>query len=542
MSGSPNGSRQRRTRAVRGAVLVCVLALLAAACGSSGDESAVAERERPAETAVGGEQADQGAATEGAPLPQAATGDAAEESASSEELVTLPPPEGPVSVDPGVNAWVETAADAQSTFATDVDTASYALARAAVERGALPDPASVRVEEFVNALPGGYQAPDEGFAIHLDGMVAPLRSEPEARLLRVGLQAAVPPGPRPPIALTFVVDTSGSMGSEGRLELVRRSLDVLAQRLEPDDRVALVTFSDTARVVLEPTPAREQGTIRSALARLVTEQSTNVEAGLRLGYETASSAFLEGGTNRVVLASDGIANTGLTDPEGLLDVIHQGAGAGLSLVTVGVGTAGYHDALMERLADDGDGFATYVDSLEEAQRVFAEELAVTAATVALDAKVQVRFDPSAVQRYRLLGYENRDVADADFRSDEVDAGLVTAGQSVTALYEVVPRPGTADATWAEVVLRFTDPASRAPVEVREAIGGADVLDAASADGHLRLAAAGAAYAEVLRASPYAAHLRLGDVAAQADAVASALPGATEAAELARLAAAADQLQ
>lgn len=330
---------------------------------------------------------------------------------------------------------------------------------------------------------------------------------------------------------------------------MRRSLDLLTQTLGAGDSVAIVTFSDTARVILPPTSAAEQDAIRSVLAALQPEQSTNVEAGLRLGYETARSVVAEGGTNRVVLASDGIANTGLTDPEGLLDVIHSGAEAGLTLATVGVGVAGYHDALMERLANDGDGFATYVDSLDEAQRVFTEELAVAAETVALDAKVQVRFDPTTVERYRLLGYENRDVADSEFRSDTVDAGLVVAGQSVTALYEVVPGTEAVDAgadTWAEVVLRFTDPTSRSPVEVREPIiapalatnAGVEASMDMDMDPHLRLAAAAASYAEVLRASPFAATTTLSDVSAEAALAARELPDEPAAAELARLTAAA----
>lgn len=446
----------------------------------------------------------------------------------------LPPPDqaGPVSVDAGVNPWIDTRDDAQSTFATDVDTASYALTRAAVEGGALPDPASVRVEEFVNALPGGYEAPAEGFRIQIDGTTSPLRSEPGARLVRIGLQAARPAGPRAPVALTFVVDTSGSMGDEGRLDLVRHSLDTLSQALDPDDRVAIVTFSSDATVMLPSTPAGDQQRIRDAIASLVPQESTNVEAGLRTGYRTALEGFVEGGTNRVILASDGIANAGLTDPAGLVEVIREHADGGITLVTVGVGTAGYSDALMERIADDGDGFATYVDSEVEARRLFADELAVIAETVALDTKVQVHFDPAGIERYRLLGYENRDVADEDFRNDAVDAGLFVAGQSTTALYEVIPVEG-ARTPWGEVRLRWTEPSSRTPREGAVRFDGSVLSAGGEYNAYLQLAAASAAYAEVLRGSPYAA-AGLSDIAAEAADVAAALPEQAAVAEFARL--------
>jgi len=453
-----------------------------------------------------------------------------------------PPPDGPVSADPGVNGWTETASDPLSTFATDVDTASYALARGAVRRGVLPEPGAVRVEEFVNALDGGYAPPADGaFSVSVDATTSPFRSEEGARLVRVGLRAADPAQDRRPVALTFVVDVSGSMADEGRLDLVRRSLGLLASTLAPTDTLAIVAFSDSADVRLGPTSAADSSAIRAAIDGLQPLGSTGVEAGLRLGYQLARQSLVEGGTNRVVLASDGIANTGLTDPAALIDAVRADAATGITLATVGVGVAGYSDSLMEQLADDGDGFALYVDSMEEAQRRFVEDLAVAAEPVAVDTKVQVEFDAAVVQRYRLVGYENRDVADSQFRDDTVDAGLVVAGSSVTALYEVVPvaAPVTGPATgpWGAVTLRWTDPDSRATEELRTELD-PEVLVADGTSPHLRLAATSAAFAEVLRQSFFAADLDLGGVAAEAEAVAASLPTDPRVRELADLVAAA----
>lgn len=505
---------------------VAVLALLVtAACSGGTEEATSSDAADVGGPDTGGSSAEEAAeafeqpASEAVPLPPPEIPGA---DGSSGDVP--PPPDEPVVVDPGVNGFVDPRDDALSTFATDVDTASYALARRAVTSGALPDPAGVRVEEFVNAFPQGYEPPSgDALAIHVDGAPSPFPGASPATLVRVGLEAAAPSGgARPATALTFLIDVSGSMADEQRLVTVQRALGLLASQLRGDDTVAIVTYGDGAQVVLPATPASDTNAVRTAIDGLRPEGSTNAEAGLRLAYQLARERVQPGATNRVVLASDGIANVGLTDPDALLAAIEADAAAGIELVTVGVGVAGYHDALMERLANAGDGSYSYVDSFAEAQRLFVDELPSVLETVALDTKVQVAFDPAQVAGYRLVGYENRAIPDERFRDDTVDAGAVGAGHSVTALYEVVPHEG-AEGDLATVQLRWTDPATR---EVRETAATVATSDLAptfeSADPHLQLDAVVAQYAEVLRQS-YWATAGLPEVAAHAERLAGVFP-------------------
>ncbi len=234
--------------------------------------------------------------------------------------------------------------------------------------------------------------------------------------------------------LTFVVDVSGSMNQENRLGLVKRALGLLLDELGHDDRVGLVVYGTNGRVLLRHTRDLEE--IRRAIAELRPEGSTNVEEGLRLAYDLADEGWRQGASNRILLCSDGVANVGATGPESILARIGKEAQRGIALTTIGFGMGNYNDALMEQLADQGDGTYHYVDALAEARKVFVENLTGTLETVAKEAKAQVEFNPEAVARWRLLGYENRDVADRDFRNDRIDAGELGAGHQATALYEV----------------------------------------------------------------------------------------------------------
>jgi Ca-activated chloride channel homolog len=339
---------------------------------------------------------------------------------------------------PAANPFTATADDPLSTFALDVDTGSYSLARATLRNGALPDPSQIRIEEFVNAIDQQYPSPPSGevFSITADSTVWPYSEGAGRHLVRIGMASEQVAGERRPAALTFVVDTSGSMAEAGRLALVRDSLDLLVDNLRPDDTVALVTYSDDAEVILPPTPAAQAHVIQGAISELTPDGSTNLASGLDLGYQLARRTLREGGINRVILASDGIANTGLTDGGAILETIRADAELGVEMVTVGVGVGDFNDALMEQLADEGDGFYAYIDTLEEAQQLFSTDLTSTLQTVAREARVQVEFDPTVVAGYRLLGFENRDLPDEQFRDDQRDAGEVGAGHQVTALYEV----------------------------------------------------------------------------------------------------------
>ncbi|MGA5184790.1 YfbK domain-containing protein [Streptomyces pseudogriseolus] len=354
--------------------------------------------------------------------------------------------------------------DHLSTFALDVDTASYGYARRALDEGRLPDPSTVRPEEFVNSFRQDYPRPDgDGFTVTVDGA----RTDQEDwSLVRVGLatRTAESDGERPPAALTFVIDISGSMGEPGRLDLAQEALGTMTDRLRDDDSVALVTFSDEAETVLPMTRLDgNRGEIHDAIDSLEPTDSTNLGAGVETGYETAVEGLREGATNRVVLVSDALANTGETQADPILERIASSRREhGITLFGVGVGSD-YGDALMEQLADRGDGHTVYVSDEGDAREVFCEELPRNIELTARDAKAQVAFDPETVAEFRLVGYDNRRVADEDFRDDRVDGGEVGPGHTVTALYAVRTRPG-AEGHLATATVRWLDPDSRTPHE------------------------------------------------------------------------------
>jgi Ca-activated chloride channel homolog len=451
-----------------------------------------------------------------------------------------PPREAPypgVTYDnPGVNAPLDPIVDDQSTFALDVDTGAFGVARRYLADGYLPDPDSVRVEEFVNAFDGGYAAPLEGtFAISVDGAPAPFIWTDGTQLMRIGIQARdLADAQRPDARLTFVIDTSGSMEMEDRLGLVKQSLGLLVDGLRPSDTVAIVEYGSEARVILAPTPSEDARSIHDAIGRLRPSGSTNAAAGLLLGYDLARSAFHPDALNRVVLASDGVANVGLTDADGMLDLIGDAATEHIQLVTVGFGMGNYNDALMERLADHGDGFYAYVDDVDEARRLFLDDLTGTLTAVALDAKAQVTFDPSQVRSYRLLGYENRAIADEQFRDDTLPAAGIGAGHAVTALYELELMPG-ADGVIGSVALHWTDPATHEPQETGIAIGTDDFAPSfATASPRFRLASLVAAWAGALRRDPWAAAVSLQRIADEVRLVYAELEADPDVAELVQL--------
>lgn len=418
-------------------------------------------------------------------------------------------------VDHGRRVFVEAAHDRLSTFALDVDTGSFTVARRWVQEGALPPVESVRPEEFVNAYRYDYRSPRRGLDVEIEG--APSPYDGDNVLVRIGVSShTVEADDRPPAALTFVVDTSGSMDRDDRLGLVKEALEVLVDELDDDDTVAIVTYESSAGIVLEPTPVSQRRTILRAIDDLTPGGSTNLEAGLVTGYDLARDAFRDGGVNRVVLASDGVANVGLTDPDGLASMIRHDADAGIHLVTVGFGMGNFNDHVMEQLADQGDGFYAYVDDDDEAERLFSDELTATLVTVAVDAKIQVDFDPEVVDEYRLIGFENRGVLDRDFRNDDVDAGEVGAGHQVTAIYEVKLHPGFEPGDpgeLGEVFLRWEDPDDGEVIEIDEDIDLRDVAESwADTSASLRAATVLASFAEVLRGSTFTTDLDLGVIA------------------------------
>ncbi|MFI9821464.1 von Willebrand factor type A domain-containing protein [Streptomyces sp. NPDC052013] len=393
--------------------------------------------------------------------------------------------------------------DYLSTFALDVDTASYGYARRTLADGRLPDPSTVRPEEFVNSFRQDYERPDgDGFSVTIDGA----RTEQDDwSLVRVGLatRSARDPGERPPAALTFVIDISGSMAEPGRLDLAKKSLGVMTDRLRDDDSVAVVTFSDEAETVLPMTRlGGNRDEIHDAVDSLEPTDSTNLGAGVETGYETAVEGLREGATNRVVLVSDALANTGDTDADTILERISEHRREhGITLFGVGVGSD-YGDALMERLADKGDGHTVYVSDEEEGRKVFCDQLPRNIELTARDAKAQVAFDPRTVAEFALVGYDNRRVADDDFRDDRVDGGEVGPGHTVTALYAVRTKSG-ADGHLATATVRWLDPGSRSPHEESGDLETADLDDSVwSAGRGLAVTATAAYFADALRSSDH----------------------------------------
>jgi Ca-activated chloride channel homolog len=450
--------------------------------------------------------------------------DRAPEAPARQAPPEVPTPTTPPDItarDSGVNADILTRDDAESTFAMDVDTGSYTLARSLVEQGQLPPIDAVRAEEFVNSFDQQYQSPEPGktFAIHVDGTPAPFLAA-NKRIVRVGVQGRrVDAADRKPVRLTFVIDTSGSMAEGGKLETVVASLDALLSQLGPDDQVAVVRFSNQSQVVLEPTIATRTSEIREALRSLRPDGSTNAEAGLRLGYSVAQRMFTSTATNRVVLLSDGVANVGPNGPEAILAEIGEWSRRDIDLNTIGVGTATYNDEMMEQLADNGNGFYAYIDNQAAAEKLFVEKFVSTVETIARDAKIQVAFNEDRVVSYRLLGFENRAIADRDFRNDKVDAGEIGAGHSVTALYEVTltdkAADGRSEGLLAEVRLRWKEPTGDTK-EAKRALRVEDLSsDFASSDAHLRLDVVVTAYAEVLRQGSWSRFIDLEAVSVNA---------------------------
>lgn len=404
----------------------------------------------------------------------------------------------------GVNPFVDTDEDRLSTFGLDVDTASYTVTRRYLGDGNLPVPESVRVEELVNFFHYGDEPPAQGdFAIRAEGAPTPF-APGDYRLLRFNVRGReIRPEERKPAVLTFVVDVSGSMDMENRLGLVKSSLGLLLNRLKPTDKVGLVVYGSEARVVLEPT--HDLARVRAAVEALRPEGSTNAEAGLLLGYDVANRYFRPEQNNRILLCSDGVANVGNTGPGSILERIGKEARRGIELTTLGFGMGNYNDHLMEQLANQGDGRYAYLDTLEEARRVLVEELEGTLETIAKDAKVQVHFSPEVVERWRLLGYENRDIADEKFRDDTVDAGEIGAGHSVTALYEVKLKPGAQpQKPLAEIRLRWRSEQSGRVREDSKLLRVGQLAPSwERATPALRLASVVAEFAEILRGSYWA---------------------------------------
>ena len=430
--------------------------------------------------------------------------------------------------DYGVNPFVDTLRDPLSTFALDVDTASYVVSRNYLQGGALPPMEAVRVEEFVNYFDGGYEPEWDEFAIHMEAAPSPFSRDGYV-LLRVGVRAPdVLADVVIPDSVILVMDRSGSMGEQAgyggewieRIELAHAAVDLLLDGLPDGTRVGIVAYDDRVATVVEPTDvAGNRDRIMSrVLAEVYPRGSTNAGAGLERGFDLAQAEARRGRDVLVMLLSDGVANVGATRTDEILRDI--GDRSEIGLTTIGVGLGPFNDVLMEQLANSADGTYHYIDSTHEARRIFGSNIVSLLALAARDAKIQVEFNPDTVLSYRLLGFENRDVADEDFRDNTVDAGEVGLGQSSTALYELElverSRDRSSRDSLATATLRYQRPRRGSITEIEQSITGADIgRSFASASPHFRLAAVAAEFAEVLRHSPFVEY-RDADMAMLAD--------------------------
>lgn len=412
--------------------------------------------------------------------------------------------------DYGVNKATKTSEDRFSTFSIDVDTGAYTIARRKLNENSRPNPAGVRVEEFVNFFQYDYPSPDKGaFGVHLEAAPSPFTARKDTYLLRVGVQGKrISAAERKPIHLTFLVDVSGSMNSEDKLPLAKEALKILTNNLREGDTVALATYAGQVAEILPPTGVERKAYIMEAIDQLGAGGGTGMNSGMELAYKLALTNYKKDHVNRVIVLSDGDANIGPMSHQDILKGIQKYVEEGVTLSTIGLGMGNYKDTMMEQLANKGNGNYYYVDSRKEALRVFGEQADGTLQVIAKDVKIQVEFDPEAIPEYRLIGYENRDIADKDFRDDKVDAGEIGAGHTVTALYEIkMAKP--AKGKLATVRVRHKEPdgykASEQAFELYETDVRARIADASK---DFQFAASVAAFAEIMRESPYAKNLTL----------------------------------
>lgn len=336
---------------------------------------------------------------------------------------------------------VITANDPLSTFSIDVDTASYSNVRRLLTSGTLPPPGAARIEEMINYFTYSYPEPESG-PIAISTELGPCPWRPENKLIRIGLKARdLDPAQIPPSNLVFLIDVSGSMNAPNKLPLLQQSMNMLVDKLSGRDRLSIVVYAGADRVVLQPTSGDRKKIIKDAISALSSGGSTHASSGIVSAYSLARQSFMPSGNNRIILASDGDFNVGVTSRDELEKLIARERESGIYLTVLGFGMGNYHDDTMEILADKGNGNYSYIDSLLEAKKVLGREWTSTLFTVAKDMKLQIEFNPAHVAAYRLIGYENRNLADEDFNDDSKDAGEVGAGHSVTALYELYP-PGS----------------------------------------------------------------------------------------------------
>ncbi len=420
------------------------------------------------------------------------------------------------------NPVVRVADQSTSTFSIDVDTGAYSNMRRMLNSGSLPPENAIRIEELLNYFNYDYEIPDnttQPFSINTELSTNPWNDK--TRLLHIGLKGyTIDASQRPPANLVFLIDVSGSMAERNKLGLLKSSITMLSKALSDQDSVSIVVYAGASGVVLEPTAGNESQTIARALSQLRAGGSTNGEAGIELAYAMAEKNQTENSINRIILATDGDFNVGISDIDKLKKLIERKRDTGIALTTLGFGSGNYNDHLMEQLANVGNGNYAYIDTLNEARKVLSEELSATLLTIAKDVKIQIEFNPAQVSEYRLLGYVNRALANEDFSNDSVDAGEIGAGHTVTALYEIalVGEGGERHSESryqqntlgdrltgeiAEVRLRYKKPEESVSELVKKRINRENLnTDLRTTSDNYRFSAAVAGFAQLLRQSKY----------------------------------------
>ena len=410
--------------------------------------------------------------------------------------------------------------DPVSTFSIDVDTASYGVVRNYLSEGSMPPSDAVRVEEMVNYFDYNYAGPESrDTPFKATYAVYPTPWNKDTKILHIGIKGFdLPKAARPPANLVFLIDTSGSMDEPNKLPLLKSAFRLLIEQLGEKDRVAMVAYAGSAGVVLEPTSGSDKRKILDALGRLQAGGSTAGGEGIRMAYKLAEDTFIKGGVNRVLLATDGDFNVGITDPSALEGFVIGERDKGVELSCLGFGNDNYNDAMMQKIAQAGNGNAAFIDTMNEARKVFVSQVAGTLFTIARDVKIQIEFNPARVAEYRLIGYETRMLNRTDFNNDKVDAGDIGSGHTVTALYEITPVGSkavmadplrysdpktTPDAEIAYLKIRFKLPGETTSHLIQRPITDADAYgDFAQLPPDMRFAAAVAGTAQLMRHDPY----------------------------------------
>ncbi|MBK8811656.1 MAG: VWA domain-containing protein [Acidobacteria bacterium] len=512
----------RRADDFGGRSLIAVFLLVAiflSACGESAPESA--QHSKPANSAPGySTQNSSNSASSTSNSTSTMREDRMEKSAGGERYAEITE-----------NPFLEASRAPLSTFSIDVDTAAYTNVRRFLNDGQLPPKDAVRIEELINYFEYDYPQPmgEVPFSVNTEVATAPWNAD--HKIVMIGLQGKkIALENTPPSNLVFLLDVSGSMASNDKLPLLKQGLRTLVNQLSSRDRVAIVVYAGASGLALSSTSAGNKGEIIAALDRLEAGGSTNGGQGINLAYKVAKDNFIENGNNRVILATDGDFNVGTTSDSALVELIEEKRRSGIFLSVLGFGTGNLNDSMMERLADKGNGNYAYIDSQDEARKALGEQVAGTLYAIAKDVKIQVEFNPAKVAGYRLIGYENRLLANRDFEDDQKDAGEIGAGHSVTALYEIVPaggkidNPGTGELRYGKVEpsdTKFSDELLTVKLRYKEPTGVESklltmgLLDRQAgfetASDNLRFASAVAAFGMVLRDSRYKGNANLNSV-------------------------------